>query len=65
MLGFIRTVGVIAQMATLSLGYDTRLAMAIGLFACIVWIAHSLKNNDRWLLITNAVVAAFAVWGIA
>ena len=65
MLGVIGTIGVTAQMATLALGYDTRIAMLIGFFACIAWIAHSLKNKDHWLLTTNAVVAGFALWGIA
>lgn len=65
MFGMIGTLGVIAQMAALSLGYDVRLAMAVGLTACGAWIIHSIRQGDGWLLTTNAVVAGFAAWGLA
>lgn len=65
MFGMIGTLGVVAQMAALSLGYNVQLAMTIGLTACVAWIIHSIKNRDGWLLTTNAVVAGFAAWGLA
>ena len=64
MFGMLGTLGVVAQMAAMSLGYGVQLAMAFGLVACGAWIAHSLKNGDGWLLTTNAVVAGFAAWGL-
>lgn len=64
MLGLLGTLGVVAQMATLSLGYSAQITMVIGLFACVAWIIHSIKQGDNWLLITNTIVAGFALWGL-
>jgi hypothetical protein len=65
MFGIIGTIAVIVQMAALSWGIDTRLVLLIALFACTAWIFHAINNRDKWLFITNTVVAAFAIWGIA
>lgn len=65
MFGLLGTLGVVAQMAALSMGYDTAIAMSLGLAACVAWIAHALKNSDSWLMTTNIVVAGFAAWGLA
>jgi len=65
MFGMIGTLGVIVQMAALSFGYSVKLAMVIGLAACVAWIIHSVKQGDGWLLTTNAVVAGFAAWGLS
>lgn len=64
MIGFLATVGVISQMALLSLGAAPEAAMSVGLAAGILWIFHALRLKDRWLLITNAAVAGFAIYGI-
>lgn len=64
MFGIIGTVAVITQMAALSLGVDTRLVMMIALFACAAWVFHAISNSDKWLFITNTIVAGFAIWGI-
>lgn len=64
MFGLVGTLGVVAQMAALSLGYDAQLAMMIGLLACVAWIMHSVKQGDNWLLLTNTAVAGFALWGL-
>jgi hypothetical protein len=64
MLGFIATVGVVAQMALLSNQADMRITLSVGLFACAAWIAHAVKQKDRSLLATNVIVAGFAVWGL-
>lgn len=65
MFGMIGTLGVIAQMAAMSLGYGVQLAMMFGLVACAAWVGHSIKNGDGWLFATNTVVAGFALWGLA
>jgi hypothetical protein len=64
MIGAIGTALVVAQMAALALEFDTRLAMTIGLIAAGCWIIHATKNRDFWLLITNASVGGFAIWGL-
>jgi len=38
--------------------------MLIGLIGCAAWIAHAVKNKDKWLFTTNGVVAMFAVYGL-
>jgi hypothetical protein len=65
MLGILGTVGVVGQMALISTGYNTKLALLVGLVSCAAWIGHSVKQKDRNLLITNIIVAGFAVWGLA
>lgn len=65
MLGILGTVGVVGQMALISTGYSTKLALLVGLVSCGAWIGHSIKQGDRNLLITNVIVAGFAVWGLA
>ena len=55
---------VIAQMALLASGLSVQLAMAVGLVASLCWIVHATKNHDKWLLITNATVGGFALWGL-
>ena len=64
MLGFLGTLGVIAQMATMASGFDVKIAMAFGLFACAAWLGHAIKHRDGWLFATNSVVAGFAAWGL-
>ena len=64
MFGIVGTIGVIIQMALISTGFDTKIAMVIGLISCAAWVAHSIKHRDRSLLITNVIVAGFATWGI-
>lgn len=64
MIGALGTVLVVAQMAALALEFDTRLVMTIGLFAAGCWAIHSIKHQDKWLLITNATVGGFALWGL-
>lgn len=51
-------------MALLSLGYDPKIAMLAGLIGCCAWVGHALSKSDHPLLVTNLVVAGFAVWGI-
>jgi hypothetical protein len=65
MLGLLGTVGVVIQMALISTGFDTKLALLVGLVSCVAWVGHSIKQGDRNLLITNVIVAGFAVWGLA
>lgn len=64
MFGFIGTVGVVAQMALLAFGYAPTLAMTVGLVAALAWIAHAVRNGDRWLLTVNASVMMFAGYGL-
>jgi uncharacterized membrane protein (DUF4010 family) len=64
MFGIIGTIGVICQMAMLSLGFDTKIALLFGLVACAAWLGHSMINKDRSLFVTNVVVAGFAVFGL-
>ena len=64
MLGFIGTVGVVSQMALLAFGYSPTLAMGVGFVAGVAWIGHAVRYNDRWLLTVNAVVLAFAGYGL-
>jgi hypothetical protein len=56
---------VIAQMALLSLEFNTIFVLIVGLSAAICWAAYALKNNDKWLLITNVAVGGFAIYGLA
>ena len=65
MLGVLGTVGVVIQMALLSTGFSTKLALLVGLVSCGAWVGHSIKQKDRNLLLTNIIVAGFAVWGLA
>jgi hypothetical protein len=65
MFGIVGTIGVIIQMALISTGFNTKIAMVIGLISCVAWVGHSIKQQDRNLLITNVIVAGFAVWGLA
>lgn len=65
MFGMFGTIAVIGQMAAMSLGYGVQIAMTIGLFACIAWLGHAIKNNDGWLFATNVIVSGFAIWGIS
>lgn len=64
MLGILGTIGVVSQMAILAVGFDTKIAMLIGLVSCIIWAAHAIKMHDHSLLVTNVMVAGFATWGI-
>ena len=64
MFGLIGTIGVISQMAMLAFGYAPALAMAIGSVAALAWIAHAIRNRDRWLLTVNASVLMFATYGL-
>jgi len=65
MLGFIGTIGVIAQMALLSLGYAPALAMAAGLIASACWVAYAIIKRDGWLMAVNVSVFGFATYGLA
>lgn len=65
MIGFLATVCVICQMALLSFGFSSKAAMTVGLLGCCLWILHSLKHKDKWLLTTNAAVAIFALYGLS
>ena len=65
MLGLLGTVGVVIQMALISTGFNTKLALLVGLVSCAAWTGHAIKQKDRNLLITNIIVAGFAVWGLA
>jgi len=64
-IGFIGTIGVIAQMALLSLGYAPALAMFTGLLASACWVAYAVNKNDKWLLAVNMSVFGFATYGLA
>lgn len=64
MLGLVGTIGVIAQMAVMALGYDVKFAMACGLVACVAWLGHAIKQHDGWLFATNAIVGIFALGGL-
>lgn len=64
MLGLIGTLGVIAQMAAMAAGIDVKIAMTFGLFACVAWLGHAIKQRDGWLFATNSIVAGFATWGL-
>ena len=55
---------VVMQMALLSLEFDAKLVMSVGLVAAISWAAHAVKTKDIWLLITNTTVGGFAIWGV-
>lgn len=59
------TVLVIAQMALLSLQFDSVLVLTVGLIAAICWAIYALKNSDKWLFVTNAAVGGFAIFGLA
>jgi hypothetical protein len=65
MFGIIGTIGVVCQMALLATGFDTKIALAFGLLACAAWVGHAVKQHDNPLLITNVIVAGFAVFGLA
>jgi len=64
MFGLIGTIGVVSQMALLAFGYAPAMAMAIGSVAALAWIAHAIRNRDRWLLAVNASVLMFAGIGL-
>ena len=55
---------VVTQMALLSLEFDAKLVMSVGLVAAISWAAHAIRVKDVWLLITNTTVGGFAIWGV-
>lgn len=55
---------VVAQMALLSLEFDAKLVMSVGLVASVCWVAHAMRVKDVWLLITNITVGGFAIWGV-
>ena len=38
--------------------------MGVGFVAAVAWIGHAVRYNDRWLLTVNAVVLAFAGYGL-
>jgi len=59
------TVLVIAQMALLSFNMPSIIILSVGLAAAICWSVYAINNNDRWLLITNATVGGFAIWGLS
>lgn len=64
MFGAIGTLGVVSQMALLAFGYPTMVAMTVGLIAALAWIAHAIRQNDRWLLTVNSIVLMFAGYGV-
>ena len=64
MLGILGTIGVVCQMALLSTGFDVKLALAVGLLACIAWTGHAAKLKDPSLMVTNVIVGGFAIWGL-
>jgi len=64
MFGAIGTIGVVSQMALLAFGYSTLVAMTVGLIAALAWIAHAIRQNDRWLLTVNSIVLMFAGYGV-
>ena len=64
MFGAIGTLGVVAQMALLAFGYSPLVAMAVGLVAALAWIAHALRQGDKWLLTVNSIVLMFAGYGV-
>lgn len=65
MFGIVGTVGVVIQMALISAGYNTKLALLVGLVSCAAWVGQSIKQKDHNVLITNIIVAGFSVWGLA
>ncbi len=64
MFGFIGTLGVVSQMALLAFGFAPSLAMSAGFVAAVAWIAHGLKQRDRWILAVNGIVLMFAGYGL-
>lgn len=64
MFGAIGTLGVVSQMALLAFGYSPLVAMAVGLVAALAWIAHALRQGDKWLLTVNSIVLMFAGYGV-
>ena len=64
MFGAIGTLGVVSQMALLAFGYSPVIAMTVGLVAALAWIAHAVRQNDRWLLTVNSIVLMFAGYGV-
>ena len=58
------TVLVIAQMALLSLGFPPVIVLSIGLSGAICWGIYAATQGDKWLLITNATVGGFAIFGL-
>ena len=63
-MALIGTVLVVMQMALLATGFDIKIALTCGLLAAIAWAAHSVKQQDWWLLVTNAAVGTFAAYGL-
>ena len=64
MFGAIGTLGVVSQMALLAFGYSPLVAMTVGLVAALAWIAHALRQGDKWLLTVNSIVLMFAGYGV-
>jgi len=58
------TVLVIAQMALLSFNASTVIVLSVGLCAAICWGIYAAKKQDKWLLVTNATVGGFALFGL-
>jgi hypothetical protein len=58
------TVLVIAQMALLSSNAPTVIVLSVGLCAAICWGIYAAMRRDKWLLVTNATVGAFALFGL-
>lgn len=64
MFGWIGSFLVIAQMASLSIGLPTHIAILIGAFGATCWIAHAVKRNDKPLLFVNSAVLVTAFVGM-
>lgn len=65
MAGYIATFFVVMQMALMANNIPVVNIMMVGLVGCFFWLIHAIKVKDKPLLITNIVVAGFAIYGIS
>ena len=64
MFGWIGSFLVIAQMASLSVGFPTHTAIMVGAIGATCWIVHAVKRNDKPLLFVNTAVLMTAFVGM-
>jgi hypothetical protein len=64
MFGWIGSLLVIGQMASLSLGLPTHTAIMIGFAGACFWIVHAIVRDDKPLLFVNTAVLATALVGL-
>ena len=64
MFGWIGSILVIAQMASLSMGLPTHFAIMVGAVGATCWIAHAIRRDDKPLLFVNSTVLMFAFVGL-